>query len=226
MTAAKLVILRHGQTDYNAQNLMTGQRDIPLNKLGEAQAVEAGALIRDIRFDKVYSSTLSRAFNTAAIALKKAGQDLPIEQRKEIIELDNGDYTGRNRVTDPEVANAPIIYDVRWPNGECLKDVVERVQKFFDADVMPRLERGENVLIVAHSVVLQAFEIVIGAAQIPPVEKLSEKKKRIPNASPLVCEYEDGVLKKHYFIANPATPRAANQNAPTAQNKNKHHPEL
>ncbi len=216
MTNATLVILRHGQTDYNVKHLMTGQRDIPLNNHGEEQAREAGVLIKDIPFDKVYSSTLSRAFNTAALALKTAGQDLPIEQRKEIVEMDNGDFTGHSRTEDPVVANWPAVYDLRWPNGESLKDVVERVKEFFDANIAPRLERGENVLIVAHSVVLAAFEIALGMVDAPSGDGLMTKKK-IPNAAPLVCDYEDGVLKSHHFIENPATAKAANQNTPPAK---------
>src|ERR1700733_3752379 len=107
-----LVICRHGQTDYNVAHLMTGTRDIPLNADGEAQAREAGKLISVFHFDKAYSSTLSRAFNTAAMALEASGTNdqlkkpdgtWDVEKRKEIIELDTGDFTGRNHRTDPEV---------------------------------------------------------------------------------------------------------------------------
>src|SRR4051812_27900312 len=122
---ASLVILRHGQTDYNEKHLSTGHRDIPLNETGKAQADAVGALIKAPRFDKVYSSPLSRAFNTAARALKASSTQShlqntdgswKIEKRAEIIELDAGDFTGRSNIDDPEAAK-PYIYDVRPPNG-------------------------------------------------------------------------------------------------------------
>ena len=100
---AKLVILRHGQTDYNKHHLMTGQADVPLNEAGEKQAIDAGRLLSGMRFDKVYASTLSRAFNTAALALTSAGITAEIEKRHEIIEVHTGAFTGRSHRTDPEI---------------------------------------------------------------------------------------------------------------------------
>jgi broad specificity phosphatase PhoE len=215
-----LVILRHGQTDYNKQHLNTGLRDIPLNATGEAQADAVGALIKTPRFDKVYSSPLSRAFNTVARALKASGTQSQlqnadgswqIEKRREIIELDAGDFTGRNNVTDPEVAK-PYIYDVPVPNGDSIKDIVDLARELYETEIQPRLERGEKVLIGCHYFNLMAFEIVLGIREIPTGDGV---KAKIPNASPLVCDFEDGVLKNHRYIQNPKT--AANQNVPPAQ---------
>ena len=211
MKKANLVVLRHGQTDYNKNHLMTGQRDIPLNKSGEAQADAAGALIKDIRFHKVYSSPLSRAFNTAARALhasgthahlKNADGSWQIEVRHEVAELHSGDFTGRSYVDDPEVAK-PFVYDVRLPQGESKKDVVDRVRKLYEQEVKPRLEKGENVLIAAHYFVLEAFEIVLGIAPVPTANPTGPARK-IPNAAPLVCEFHEGVLKNHSYVENPA----------------------
>jgi len=219
-----LVIVRHGQTDYNVQHLNTGQRDIPLNKTGEAQADEAGTLIKKPLFDKAYSSPLSRAFNTAARALKTAGTQSQlqnpdgswqIEKRAELIELDAGDFTGRSNVDDPEVAK-PMVYDIAPPNGESIKDVVARVQKFYDEELLPRLARGENLFVSGHYFVLMAFQIVMGISA-PPSGDPSAPKQKFPNAAPLVCAFEDGVLKHHRYFTNPKT--AANQNLPAAKNK-------
>lgn len=222
---AALVILRHGQTDYNKQHLNTGLRDIPLNKTGEAQADALGALLKKPRFDKVYSSPLSRAFNTVARALKTSGTQShlqnadgswQIEKRAEIIELDAGDFTGRSNVDDPEVAK-PYVYDIPPPNGKSMKDVVELVRGFYEADVRPRLERGENVLISGHYFIVIAFEIILGIREIPK----GDVKIKIPNAAPLVCGFEDGALKNHRYVENPA----ANQNIPPpAQNKKRQGP--
>ena len=222
MTEAKpkeavLVILRHGQTDYNKDHLMTGQRDIPLNKSGEAQADAVGALIKDIRFDKVYSSPLSRAFNTVARALEASGTQShlqnpdgswQIEKRAELAELDAGDFTGVNYKEHPE-ASKPFVYDVRLPNGESKKDVVERFSKFFNAEILPRLQRGENVVVACHYFVLEAAEIEMKITPVPTANPTGPVRK-IPNAAPLKCITHDGVLKSHEYIENPA----ANQNAP------------
>lgn len=217
MKKAKLVILRHGQTKHNELSLMTGQLDVPLTALGEEQAREAGRLITHIRFDAAYSSTLSRAFNTASLTLEAAGQKLTVEQRAEIMELDTGDFTGRNHKTDPEIIAFLRLYDVRLPGGESEKDAVERVRKFFDDEVLPRLARGENVLVVAHAGIVRAFDVVLGLKTPPaPGEARAEPKRKIPNASPTVYEYEDGVMKSHYTFDNPKGGDAANQNLPSA----------
>lgn len=234
MTKAKLILLRHGQTEYNKLHLMTGQKDIPLTEEGEEQAREAGKLISEFHFHKVYSSTLSRAFNTAALALESSGRHghlrnadgtWQIEQRNEIVELNVGDFTGRNK-TDPDIAAIKRVYDVPWPGGECEKDVVERVKKFYDAEILPRLERGETVLVVAHSVVLKAFDIALGLEPIPGPETLGTKKSP-PNATPIIYDYENGVLKSVSHIVNPKSflPPAANQNTPPAEKK-KQNPKL
>jgi len=229
MTTGTLVVLRHGQTDYNVQHLNTGRRDIPLNATGEAQADELGKLIQTPKFDKVYSSPLQRAFNTAARALKSAGTQnqlknadgsWQIEKRPELIELDAGEFTGcRNLPGDP--GGKPYAYDERPANGESIKDVVERVRKFYVSDILPRIERGENVLVSGHFFIVMAFEIMLGLRE-PPTGDPSQPHVRVPNASPLVLTFEDGVLKDHHFVQNPKTPPpfnkdAANQNVTPVQ---------
>lgn len=229
MTQAKLVILRHGETDYNVRRLMTGQCDVPLTRVGEGQARDAGVLIGDIRFDKVYSSHLIRAFNTAALALEAAGTQAhlcnddgswQIEQRPEIAELDVGSLTGLSHKTDPVVIdfNLKRTFDSVFPGGESERQMVERIQKFFDSDVAPRLLRGENVLIVAHAVVVRLFDIAIRLQEMPaPGEKTT--RKVISNAAPIVYEYEDGVVTACYPLEKSKTPDAANQNNPVQDAK-------
>lgn len=222
MTKAKLVLLRHGQTDYNKQKLMTGRKDVPLTEDGKEQAREAGRLLQTLVFDKAYSSTLSRAFNTAALALEASGCNghllSCIEQRKEIVEVDSGDFTGRNHKTDPEIVNWLRAYDKPLPNGESDKQVVERVQEFFDKEVMPRLLKGENVFIVSHAGTFRAFEIVLGVEDVPE-SGIWAAKKRVPNATPTVYEYEDGKLTHHYQLENTKELEAANQNKPEKKPK-------
>jgi len=227
MTKAKLVILRHGETEYNKQRLLTGKHDAQLTETGKQQANEAGVLISPIRFDKAYSSNLSRAFNTAALALKSSktqthllNQDgsWQIEQRPEIAEIDCGDFSGRSK-DDPEVLRFPWSYEASLPGGESQKQVVARLQKFFDTEIMPRLSRGENVLIVAHSGILRAFDIVLGIHEVSSAPGQPSRKKSIPNAAPTVYEYENGVMTGFFYLGNPKTPDAANQNIPPLTNK-------
>lgn len=217
MTKAKLVVLRHGQTEYNKQHLMTGQADVPLTAVGEDQAREAGVLVSHIRFDKVYSSNLSRAFNTAVLAvassnaqahLLNADGTWQIEQRAALAELHAGDFTGRSHKTDPEILNWERTYENPIPGGESVRQVVERVQQFFDDEVAPRLARGENVLVVAHAGILRVFDIVLGLESAPG-QGLNPAKKRIPNAAPHVYEYEHGVMTGFRLIENPKDPAAS-----------------
>ncbi len=139
---ATLVIMRHGETEYNRQNLITGQTDVPLTPEGEEQAREAGRSLKGHRFDKAFSSTLSRAFNTAALVLEhtethlhlqKADGTWHIEQRTEIMETHTGSFTGRNFREDPEIVNFQRGYDIPHPGGgESPRDVVGRVRQFFE----------------------------------------------------------------------------------------------
>lgn len=222
MAKGTLVLVRHGQTDYNVQHRMTGQRDIPLNSTGEAQAAEAGRVISGFTFDKVYSSNLSRAFNTASLALdtaggqpkvKKANGGWDIEQRAEIAELDTGDFTGRDHKNDPEIRSFRRAFDVALPGGESDKQVVERVRNFFEQELLPRLERGETVLVVSHSGTMQAFAIALGLHATPDAHG-GTRRPRVPNATPTVIEYEDGKMVNHYQIQNAKELEAANQNKP------------
>lgn len=206
MAEGTLVLLRHGETDYNALNLMTGWRDIPLNKEGEEQAMEAGKVISVFHFDKVYSSTLSRTFNTAALALDAAGNQQhlktedgwAIEKHFGLIGTNMGDFTGRNFRTDPEVVNFGRAYDKPLPNGESDKDIVERVEKFYIGELLPRLERGETVLVVGHSGTVRAFDIVLGFAK-PGDGEVRPDKTRAPNAAPVAVEFSDGKITRRFW---------------------------
>lgn len=215
-TKGTLVLFRHGQTEYNKLSYLTGLHDVALTKEGEDQARAAGALLNRFTFDKVYSSTLKRAFNTAALALEASGSNAglrradgswTIEQRKEIVEADSGDFTARNKFTDPEILAYPHKYDVPLPNGESDKQMVERVRKFYNEELLPRLERGETVLVVSHSGIMVAFEIAAGLRP-EPTEDIWSNRSKVPNAAPVVYEYEDGKLVKNYTLAPPAKPVA------------------
>lgn len=210
----KLVLFRHGQTGYNKLHYMTGLHDVALTPEGEDQAREAGKCLAGLVFDKAYSSTLQRAFNTTALALENSASNdhlknpdgtWDIERRLEIVEADSGDFTARNKFTDPEILAYPHKYDVALPNGESDRQMVERVQKFYDEELLPRMARGETVVVGSHSGIMVAFEIVAGIKPVP-VGDIWSNRSGVPNAAPFVFEYEDGKLTHHYQLAKPSKP--------------------
>lgn len=215
-----LVIFRHGETDHNALSLMTGWLDVPLNAKGVEQAKEAGRTISRFHFDKVYASTLQRAFNSAALALEASGTQehlrteddgWNIEQRDELKGANMGSFTGRNFKTDPEIVNFGRRYDRKLPGGDSDRDITERVAKFFADEILPRLKRGETVLVSTHSGTVRAFDVALGFVPPPdPADDQWTDKARIDNALPVVAEYDDGKLVRHYQMkpAKTAAPKA------------------
>jgi len=202
-----LVLLRHGQSDWNLKNRFTGFKDIELTDTGRAEAADAGKKIKEagIRFDRVFTSTLKRANNTARLALENAEQpDLlkTMVAHDDLRERDYGDLTGldkdetRKKYGEEQVHIWRRSYDVRPPGGECLEDVVEkRVRPYYEAEIKPLVDAGKNVLIAAHGNSLRAMLIILGA-ETP--ESINDAE--FPTGVPLVFEIEDGTIKKRYFL--------------------------
>jgi broad specificity phosphatase PhoE len=213
MTKAKLVIMRHGQTPYNVLGLMPGQEDVPLNEMGEEQAVGAGPLIAHIRFDQVITSDLRRAFNTAALALEASNTQhhlydeesgWKIRKSHKLAEIDTGDFTGRPDEGDPEVKQLKQRqHHEPWPGGESEAEVVARLRDIHEKEIRPLLERGENVLVVAHAGIVRLFDIVLGLAEEPGSGAPTAEFYNIPNASPFIHTCVDGVVKHTKLIENP-----------------------
>ncbi|MCS5597685.1 MAG: 2,3-bisphosphoglycerate-dependent phosphoglycerate mutase [Alphaproteobacteria bacterium] len=203
----KLILLRHGQSEWNLQNRFTGFKDVDLTENGEAEAKRAGQLLKDagIKVDKVFSSTQKRANRTADIALTEAGQPdkfAAMVRHDDLRERDYGDLTGlnkdetRQKYGDEQVHIWRRSYDVPPPGGECLKDVVEnRVRPYFEKEIQPCLDNGETVLMAAHGNSLRATLIIIGA-ETPD----SINEAEMPTGVPLVFELEDGKITKRYFL--------------------------
>lgn len=202
-----LVLLRHGQSEWNLQNKFTGFHDVDLTKKGEEEAKRAGELIKDagIEFDQIYTSTQTRAKRTAKIALEAAGQMTKfgkIIEHDDLRERDYGDLTGldkdetRQKYGEEQVHIWRRSYDVPPPGGECLKDVVEnRVKPYYDSAINAHVKAGQNVLIAAHGNSLRAMLIILGQ-ETPDTINDAE----FPTGVPLVFEMENGEVKKHYFL--------------------------
>ncbi|MBU0800847.1 MAG: 2,3-bisphosphoglycerate-dependent phosphoglycerate mutase [Alphaproteobacteria bacterium] len=205
-----LVLLRHGESQWNLENRFTGFKDVELSPTGIKEAKEAGKMLAaaGIAFDKVFSSTQKRANNTAELALTEAGQKAAFDamvRHPHLRERDYGDLTGLNKdetrakYGDEQVHIWRRSYDVPPPGGECLKDVVEnRVRPYFNEAIRPALEAGENVLIAAHGNSLRATLIILG---VETPESINEAE--MPTGVPLVFEMDKGKVLKRYFLEAP-----------------------
>ncbi len=169
-----LVLTRHGESVWNKQNLFTGFKDVELTEQGILEAKQAGLEIKEknIRFDAVFTSTLKRAYTTAELLLKESeiNTDLVTKMIKhdDLRERDYGDLTGLNKAETAEKYGKDQVhiwrrsYDVPPPGGECLKDVVERVEPYYRSQIEPLLKEGKTILIAAHGNSLRALLIILG----------------------------------------------------------------
>ena len=177
-----LVLVRHGQSDWNLKNLFTGWKDPDLTPQGVAEATSAGERIKKLglTFDIAFTSALSRAQRTCALLLAAQGQpDLQTMRDAALNERDYGDLSGlnkddaRKRWGEEQVHIWRRSYDIAPPGGESLKDTVARVLPYYAQEILPRVLRGERVLVAAHGNSLRALVMVLDRltpATIPAME--------------------------------------------------------
>ena len=207
---SKLVLLRHGQSQWNLENRFTGWKDIELSKNGILEAKESGRLIKEkkIPIDIVYSSELKRAIDTAIIAMKEANYDhlfnngeLIIIKNIAVNERDYGDLTGLNKQETAEKYGKEQVhiwrrsYDVNPPGGESLKNVVERVKPYFENTMKKDLENRKNILLSAHGNSLRALFLILNFFT---AETISSAE--IPTGKPFIIEYENNKITNKYFL--------------------------
>ena len=206
----KLILLRHGQSQWNLENRFTGWKNVPLTEKGEAEAKKAGELIRkhNISIDRVFSSVLERANRTAEIAIKKAELNNLLENNKIIMtcsenlnERDYGDLVGLNKQETADKFGKDQVhiwrrsYDTPPPNGESLKDVVERVSPYFKQNIKPLIDKGENILIAAHGNSLRAMMIELGMYKPEEISNIE-----LPTGSPLCINLDQGRLVDFKYL--------------------------
>ena len=177
-----LVLLRHGQSEWNLKNLFTGWRDPGLSPLGEEEAKEAGRRLKEtgIRFDQAFTSALVRSQTTLDLALSQIGQSgLRRTADAALNERDYGDLAGLNKDDarkkwgEEQVHLWRRSYDVAPPGGESLRDTVARVLPYYCQEVLPVVLRGSNVIVAAHGNSLRALVLVLdkmNAKTIPGLE--------------------------------------------------------
>ncbi len=185
-----LVLIRHGQSEWNRLNLFTGWRDPDLTEKGVIEARWAGRLIKTqaLKFDAAFTSGLKRAQNTLDIILSEINQpQVPITRDVALNERDYGDLSGLNKDEarkkwgDDQIQLWRRSYDIPPPGGESLKDTAARVLPYYDAHIWPLLRDGKNVIVTAHGNSLRAL--------IMRLERLSGEeilKRELATAAPII----------------------------------------
>lgn len=202
----KLVLVRHGQSQWNLENRFTGWVDVPVTPLGEQEAHRAGKELRDagIKFDAAFVSELKRANQTLEIIEGELGQKPPLKKDKALNERHYGDLQGLDKAeTAKKYGDAQVhiwrrSFDVAPPGGESLKDTADRTLPYFRKEILPLAQAGKNVLVSAHGNSLRAI--------IMDVEKLSPEgimKVEIATCRPIYYDIgpKGEVLKKAVSVA-------------------------
>lgn len=182
----RLVLLRHGQTDWNLNHRYQGLTDIPLNETGEKQAIEANKYLQEFQFDAVYCSDLDRAKTTARLALKGLFPMEAVRYDRRLRERSFGTYEGGpyDKEKLPAEYRAGMEADpenFKFPEGESLCDVEKRIHPFFDEVIAKH--KGETVLLVAHGSLLATMLFV--KDNLPVCDKT---RLHLKNAEPLVLD--------------------------------------
>lgn len=235
----KLVLVRHGQSTWNLENLYTGWTDVDLSEQGVKEAHEGGRLLREggYRFDMAYTSVLKRAIRTLWIVMDELDQMyIPVINRWQLNERHYGALQGLNKAETAEkygkeqvhlwrrsydVPPPPLEnddprhprFDPRYahvdsadlPVCESLELTLKRVMPFWEAEIVPRLKRGEQLLIAAHGNSLRAL-----VKHLDNVSKDEIVELNIPTGIPLVYELDDDLKPiKHYYLGDPEAAKAA-----------------
>jgi 2,3-bisphosphoglycerate-dependent phosphoglycerate mutase len=201
-----LVLVRHGQSEWNRLNMFTGWKDVGLSEEGESEAHRAGQLLKKegLHFDSAFASTLKRAHNTLDIILDELGQGkLPIIKAAALNERDYGQLVGINKEEARKRFGAEKVhiwqrsYDIAPPGGESLKDTAARVCPFFDRWIVPELQDGKNVIVVAHGNSLRSLIMELDKLTPEEVQDYS-----LDTAAPVIYRVNaDGTLAEKRSLA-------------------------
>lgn len=193
MKTRNLILVRHGQSEWNEQNLFTGWKDPGLTELGIKEAKNAGSLISDkgIQFDEMFTSMLVRAQDTGAIILDSINQqNIPITKNKALNERNYGSLAGLNKDDarkkwgEEQVHIWRRSFDIPPPEGESLMDTAERVLPYFHEYIMPKVIQGLSILVAAHGNSLRALIMELDLISSEDIVKLE-----IPTGAPIQYEF-------------------------------------
>jgi 2,3-bisphosphoglycerate-dependent phosphoglycerate mutase len=189
---SQLVIIRHGQSQWNLENRFTGWVDVPLSAQGIEEAKAAGEKLKAYQFDEAYTSDLQRAQHTLQYILEGIGQtSIPVTRNLALNERMYGDLQGLDKADTAAKYGAEQVhiwrrsYDIAPPGGESLKDTADRVIPYLEAEILPKLRAGKNIIIAAHGNSLRA--LVMYLEGMTPEQILAFE---IPTATPRVYELD------------------------------------
>ena len=201
MKSRNLILVRHGQSEWNAKNLFTGWKDPGLTDQGVSEAKNAGKLILEqkIEFDVMYTSMLSRAQKTGDIILGILNhKEIPIIKNEALNERHYGSLAGLNKDDarkkwgDEQVHIWRRSFDIPPPDGESLKDTADRVLPYFKTEIMPKVINGSSILIAAHGNSLRALIMKLDTISREDIVELE-----IPTGAPIQYEFTpDGIVDK------------------------------
>ena len=201
-----LVLVRHGQSEWNAKNLFTGWKDPGLTPVGETEAANAGNLIKEmnIKFSIMFTSALKRAQITGQMILEAIDQKhIEVLKDQALNERDYGDLAGLNKDDarkewgEEQVHIWRRSYDVPPPGGESLKNTAERVLPYFNSLILPKLLEGENILVAAHGNSLRSLVM-----QLDNLSKEEVVALEIPTGAPIIYSFagkEEPISKENLF---------------------------
>ena len=200
---ARLVLLRHGESQWNLENRFTGWVDVPITPRGIQEAKNAGDKLRGFTFDRAFTSVLARANETLRLALEGIGQsNLPVVKDKALNERMYGELQGLNKAeTAKKYGEAQVkiwrrSYDIPPPGGESLKDTAERVLPYYEQTIKPYLLKGETILIAAHGNSLRALTMELEQLSREQVLELN-----IPTGAPVLYELDGaGKVVSHRYL--------------------------
>ena len=199
----QLVLIRHGESQWNLENRFTGWVDVPLSPKGEEEAREAGQKLQAFRFDSAFTSVLMRAQNTLRIVLEEIGQTgIPIKEDKALNERMYGELQGLNKAEtakkfgDEQVKIWRRSFDVPPPGGESLKDTAERVLPYYESQIRPELLAKKTVLVVAHGNSLRSLVM-----RLEDLSREAVLELNIPTGAPLFYDMDDnGAVTAHRYL--------------------------
>ena len=200
MKQSNLVLVRHGQSEWNKKNLFTGWKDPSLTELGVEEAIRAGELLKTkgLSFDAMFTSDLFRAQETGRLILEHMNlSNIDIIKDQNLNERNYGDLAGlnkdeaRSRWGDEQVHIWRRSYDTPPPGGESLKNTAERVLPYFNNKILPKINENLNILIAAHGNSLRA--LVMELEGISPEEIV---KLEIATGDPIVYVCSDKGIKR------------------------------
>lgn len=194
---SKLILIRHGQSEWNLQNRFTGWKNVELTPKGIEEAHTAAAQLKNEKIDIAFTSELKRAQHTLDIILKDNHWDLPITKNFALNERSYGSLEGLNKAEtaqkygDEQVHIWRRSYDVAPPDGESLKDTYNRSVPYFKKEILPELLKGKNVLVAAHGNSLRS--IIMYLERLSPEQIV---KRELATGVPVIYDIDEKTLQQ------------------------------